>query len=141
MTPQAGAPTVAADQTYFNPNFQSYGNTYLIWGTDGVLQKYLVTSMSNKDRIVDLTIEQGAGFSAIEILMLDGQDIEIEVVDTTQYAPPTIASNPFVVAGPFGNYVVLMVAQNATLARKREGMRSWTFKSFTAIALGGGTPL
>ena len=139
--PQANAPTAAADTTFWNPNFQNYGNTYLIWGTDGVLQKYLVTSFSNKDRIIEVNIEQGAGFTADVILMMDGGDFEVEVVDTTQFAPPTIAQNPFAIVGPFGTFVVLMVAQTATLARKREGMRSWTFKSYTAINLGAGTPL
>ena len=133
MTPQAGAPTTAADQAFWNPNFQSYGNSYLIWGTDGVSQKYLVTSLGNKDRIEEVGITQGAGFTAIEILFLDGQDVNVEVVDTTQFAPPTLANNPFIIVTPFASLVVLMVAQNATLARKREGMRTFTFKSFNAI--------
>ena len=141
MTPQASSPTVVADAFQFGPNFQAWGNTYLIWGTDGVLQKYLVTSVSNKDRIIDNTIEQGAGFSAIKVLMKDGNDIEIEVVYTTQFAALTIAQNPFIVVTPDASYLVLMVAQNATLARKREGMRSWTFQSYTAISLPAGTPL
>jgi len=139
-TEQAVGATPGQISTQFNPNFQSYGNTYLIWGTDGVLQRYLVVSLSNKDRIVETSIEQGTGFTAVQILFLDGQDVEVEVVDSTAApGPPTIANNPFQIVTPTATMTVLMVAQSSTLARKREGMRSWTFKSFTAISLGGNT--
>ena len=141
MTPQAPLPTTASDTNYWNPNFQAYGNTYLIWGTDGVLQKYLVMSLSNKDRIIETGIEQGAGFTAIEILLKDGNDIDIEVVDTTEFAPPTLSQNPFLIVTPNATYTALMVGQSSNLARKREGMRNWSFKSFTAINLGSGNTL
>ena len=128
---------IGFDANNWSPNFQNQGNTYLIWGTGGLLQKYLVTSFSIKDRIFDVRIEQGAGFTADVILGLDGHDFDVEVVDTTLFAPPTIAQAPFAIASPLGVYSVLMVGQSANYARKREGMRTWNFADFTAIALSG----
>ena len=149
MNPWTGAPGGAThapgDVGYslynWNGNMANFGNTYLIWGTEGLLQFYLVVSFAIKDRIFDVRIEQGAGFTADVILGLDGHDFDVEVVDTTQYPPPTIVQAPFGIASPLGTFSVLMTGQAANYARKREGMRTWNFADFTAINLAAGTPL
>jgi hypothetical protein len=127
--------TVANDISTWNPNFQGYGNTYIVWGTEGIFGgAYIVTSANESQRIDEIDIEQGAGFEAIVMLLMKGLDVEIEVVDDTSITPPTIASNPFTLVTPFGTTNMLLVQNKANQARKREGMRTFTFKSFTAIA-------
>jgi hypothetical protein len=48
--------------------------------------------------------------------------------------PPTIANAPFSLVTPYGTVNMLLVGNKASQARKREGMRTFTFKSFNAIA-------
>jgi hypothetical protein len=122
------------DITTWSPNFESYGNTYIVWGTEGIFGSYIVVSANESQRIEEINIENGAGFEAVVILLNKGIDVEINVVDDTSIAPPVIANNPFVLVTPYGPPVSMaLVASKADQARKREGMRTFTFKSFTAI--------
>ena len=122
------------DITTWSPNFEAYGNTYIVWGTEGIFSSYIVVSANESQRIEEINIEQGAGFEAIVILLNKGLDVEIEVIDDTSVNPPTIASNPFSLVTPYGTVNMLLVGNKASQARKREGMRTYTFKSFNAIA-------
>ena len=125
--------TAANDIVTWSPNYEAYGNTYIVWGTEGVFGSYIVTSANTSSRIEEIDIEQGAGFEAIVILFNKGLDVELEVIDETDITPPSIYNNPFTLVTPFGTTPMLMVASKANQARKREGMRTFTFKSFTAI--------
>jgi hypothetical protein len=124
----------ANDIATWSPNFEAYGNTYIVWGTEGIYPPYIVVSASESQRIEEIDIQQGAGFTAILILLMDGLDVDIEVIDDTSIAPPTIAGNPFVIVTPYGSVPMALVSNKANQARKREGMRNFTFKSFTAIS-------
>jgi hypothetical protein len=126
--------TAANDITTWNGNFEAYGNTYIVWGTEGIYGSYIVTSANESQRIEEIDIEQGAGFEAIVILLNKGLDVELEVIDDTSITPPTIANAPFTLVTPYGTVPMLLVANKATQARKREGMRNFTFKSFNAIS-------
>ena len=117
----------------WNPNFEAYGNTYIVWGTEGIFGAYIVTTANESQRIEEIDIEQGTGFEAIVILLNKGVDVEIEVVDDTSITPPTIQNNPFTLVTPYGTIPMLLVGNKANQARKREGMRVFTFKSFNAI--------
>ena len=125
--------TAANSVTTWNGNFEAYGNTYIVWGTEGAFGSYIVTSANESQRIEEIDIEQGAGFEAIVILLNKGIDVEIEVIDDTSITPPTIASNPVALVTPYGSVNALLVGNKANQARKREGMRTFTLKSFTAI--------
>ena len=128
--------TAGNDISTWNGNFEAYGNTYIVWGTEGIVNAYIVVSANESQRIEEIDIEQGAGFEAIVILLNKGQDVEIEVVDDTSVLAPTVANNPYFLVTPYANPIqMLLVANKASQARKREGMRTFTFKSFTAIAL------
>ena len=124
------------DIVTWRPNFEAYGNTYIVWGTEGIFgDAYIVTSANESQRIEEIDIEQGAGFEAIVILLNKGIDVEIEVIDDTSIVPPpVIANNPFTLVTPYGTIPMLMVGNKASQARKREGMRTFTFKSFNAIS-------
>ncbi len=120
---------------FWNPNFQAYGNTFIVWGTEGIFGgSYIVTSANESQRIEEIDIEQGAGFEAIVILLNKGVDVEITVIDDTSITPPAIQNNPFVLVTPYGTIPMLLVGNKADQARKREGMRTFNFRSFNAIA-------
>lgn len=126
--------TAANSAATWSPNFQVYGISTIVWGTEGIFGSYIVTTARESQRIEEIDIEQGAGFEAIVILLNKGLNVEISVIDDTAIAPPQIQNNPFVLVTPFGTVNMLLVGSEADQARKREGMRQFTFKSFNAIA-------
>ena len=126
--------TAGNDVLVWSPNFVAWGNTYIVWGTEGFFGgAYIVTTADESQRIEEIDIEQGAGFEAIVIALNKGIDVEITVVDDTSIAPPTILSVVTLVT-PFGTVNMAMFGNKASQARKREGMRTFTFKSFNAIS-------
>jgi hypothetical protein len=135
INPNPGVnPTAGLDASTWGPNFQVWGNSYIVWGTEGIMGNYIVLSASESQRIEEINIMQGAGFTAIVVLLMDGVDVDIEVIDDTSIAPPTLANNPFMIVSPFGSIPMLMVNNTANQAPKREGHRSFKFKSFVAIS-------
>ena len=125
--------TASNDATLWSPNFAAYGNPLIVWGTEGILGSYIVTTASESQRIEEINIAQGAGFTAILILLMDGVTVDIEVVDDTTMVPPAFGSVS-ILTTPFGSIPMALTKNDANQARKREGMRSFTFKSFVAIA-------
>lgn len=137
-----GANLAFNDILIWNGNFAAWGISSIVWGTEGIYGStpptsgytgYIVVSANESQRIEEIDIEQGAGFEAIVMLLNKGLDVEIEVIDDSSIAPPTIASAVTLVT-PFGTANMLMVGSKASQARKREGMKTLTFKSFNAIA-------
>lgn len=124
--------TAANSQATWTPNFVVEGITTIVWGTEGIYTGYIVTTANSSSRIEEIDIEQGAGFEAIVILLNKGIDVELEVIDDTTVTPPNITTIVTLV-NPFGTIPMLMVSSKASQARKREGMRTFTFKSFNAI--------
>ena len=137
-------------QTLYGSNyFDANGLTTITWGTDGFglsgfgntsqvgwqgVAGYIVVSASQEDRIEEIDITQAAGFTAIVILLNDGKNVNIEVIDDTSINPPTINNNPLTFSSPFSaSFNVLLVASKADAAKKREGFRTFTLKSFNAI--------
>ena len=125
-------------QNEWTPNFYADGLTTLTWGTegDGIVNysSYIVMSYSEEDRIEEIDIEQGSGFEAIVILLNKGKNVKVQVVDDTAIAPPSLANNPLTISSPFSpNFGVLLVGRTGDAARKREGIREYTLKSFNAI--------
>lgn len=120
-------------------SFSVYGNTYIVWGTDWITTGagLIVTSATFKDRIIDLTVEQSAGYTAMFGMLNDGQDVDLECVDSTQFLPWNLNMNPFQIVSPKQSALtVILTGNQTTYARKREGMRTANFKSFTAFGLG-----
>ena len=125
--------TAATSSTTWTPNFNVNGLSTIVWGTEGLYAGYIVVSASESQRIEEINIEQGAGFEAIVILLNKGLDVEMEVIDDTNVSAPS--SGAIVIfSTPYGSTPMLLVANKANQARKREGMRTFTFKSFNAIA-------
>ena len=116
------------------PNFAAYGNPLIVWGTEGILGSYIVTTASESQRIEEINIAQGAGFTAILILLMDGITVDIEVVDDTSITNPPSVGSVATLVTPFGSIPMALTKNDANQARKREGMRSFTWKSFVAIS-------
>lgn len=104
----------------------------VVWGTDGVFSTYIVTSMRNAVTGEEILIQNGTGLTVIQILLNDGYQVDISVIDVGQ-GPPAFGSVASV-SGPFyaGNYRVVATSEDA--ARKREGEISFTAKKFTLIS-------
>lgn len=125
--------TAANSATNFSPNFTVAGNSFIVWGTDGEYPNYIVTTASQETRVSEIDIEQGTGFTAILILLNDGLDVDITVIDDTSVTPPIIGQT-VTLSTPFGSIPMALVKEKTDQARKREGMRTFNFKSFSAIA-------
>ena len=125
--------TAQNEVTAWSPNFAAYGVTTIVWGTEGIFGSYIVTSASESQRIEEIDIEQGAGFEAVVILLNKGFDVELTVIDDTAITPPTIANAPFTLVTPYGTVNMLLVGNKSDQARKREGMKNLTFRSYNAI--------
>jgi len=124
----------AASAATWSPNFIDEGLTTLVWGTEGIYAGYIVTSANEEFRVEEIDIEQGAGFEAIVILLNKGSNVELTVVDDTNQTPPSIGAIVSLL-NPFGAAInMLVVGQKSDQARKREGMRTITAKSYNAIA-------
>ena len=132
---------LANDTVAWSPNFAAYGVTTIVWGTEGIYGStpptpgytgYIVVSANESQRIEEIDIEQGAGFEAIVILLNKGLDVEIEVIDDASVTVPTFNVIVTLIT-PFGSVPMILVGSKANQARKREGMRTFTFKSFNAI--------
>jgi len=132
---QTNPPTAAGDIAAWSPYFESYGLTSIVWGTESILSGYIVVSANESQRIEEINIEQGAGFEAVVILLNKGLDVEIAVIDDTNVRPPSLL-NTVALVTPFAPATLMaLVGNKADQARKREGQRVFTFKSWNAITL------
>lgn len=122
-------------------DFTIAGVTTIIWGTSGMLpgagnlSSYIVTGASYAERVEEIDIMQSTGFTAIVALLNDGHDIELTVIDDSAINPPATGtvvtlSSPYATSG----IPMLKIADRGTAARKREGERVFSFKSYSAIA-------
>lgn len=127
------ANTIANSISNWAPNFEGYGITTVVWGTEGIYTGYIVVSANESSRIEEIDIEQGTGFEAIVVLLNKGLDVEIEVIDDTAVTPPNVTTIVTIIS-PFGTVPMALVMSKANQARKREGQRTFTLKSFNAIA-------
>lgn len=125
--------TAAQSAATWSPNFVVNGLTTIVWGTEGIYTGYIVVSANESNRIEEIDIEQGTGFEAIVILLNKGVDVELSVIDDTAVTPPDITTI-VTLSTPYGSIPMLMVGNKSDQARKREGMKTFTFKSFSAIA-------
>lgn len=125
--------TAADSASTWSPDFIVEGLTTIVWGTDGVYSGYIVTTANEQNRVEEIDIEQGDGFEAVVILLNKGVNVEVEVIDDTAVTPPSIGTI-VTLSTPYGSIPMLNVDNKASQARKREGMRTLTFKSYNAIA-------
>ena len=130
--------------------FKSEGLTNFVWGTDGWSAQslggsYIVNSIRATERVEPAIIENGSGLSAVQILLIDGLDYEITVVDSTSVTPPVSGTIATVLIpnliGPGGNSIssvavsALVVNANVSLAKKQPGERVIAVKTYTLFTV------
>ena len=93
---------------------------------------YVVLSANESQRIENIPIMQGAGFTAILVQLMDGLDVNIDVIDDTNVQPPAFGVSVQLLT-QFGSVPMALTKNEANQAPKREGHRSFTFQSFVAI--------
>ena len=124
-------------------NLKAEGITTLVWGSEGLFPgyAYIVTSASETARVDQNLVENSSGFQVLIVLLNQGYNIEITVVDDTNIPAPTVGTvvslvlpiNISVAQTAPSSITCLIVDVKADQARKREGMRSFTLMSFTAF--------
>jgi len=120
--------------------FLDYGYTTIVWGTEGfnqgALSGYIVKTVRPSQRVEELRIENGTGLTATEILLVDGVDYEVTVVDDTTAGIPTVG-DIWTLITPFdaGSFNFLLVNNSYNAARKQEGERVFLLRSFSLFDL------
>ncbi len=120
--------------------FIAEGYTTITWGTDWAasngLNGYIVKNVRDSERNEDIPIPNGTGLTATQIIIKDGYNYEVTVVDDTTIPAPTggnILSLQYPgINSPF-NFICITADYNA--ARKQEGERVMMLKAFTAFSL------
>ena len=110
----------------------------IAWGTDGMLTSTIVKSVRATQMIEEIKIEQGSGLTATQILLYDGDEIEITCVDDRSITWPLsggtitlINPQPNGTSGTSEVYQVLN--NNYAIARKAEGERTILAKRYLLI--------
>lgn len=129
----------------FVANLQNGITTTLAWGTESMHLSYIVKSARVQRMNDEVKIEQGSGLTAIDVVVQDGTQIEVTVVDDVKILPPDTGTvvyfvNPLDAAGfhsaPWGiaSRTGLYVIDNSyNMARKQEGERVLLCKVFNAM--------
>lgn len=116
------------------------GVTNIRWGTEGTQFNgfaAIVKSIRANDRVQEFTVENGTGLTATEILLDDGVDYEITIVDQATLPAPSIGDvvaldNPL---DGVSDMSFLVCNNNYNAARKQDGERVILAKAFTLISL------
>ena len=111
----------------------------LAWGTEGIMTGVIVKSLRSTPMIEEVKIEQGGGLTATQILIDDGDEIEITVVDDRSLTFPdtgttVVLFNPQPTGGTIAAGETMMVVNNNyNLAAKAAGERTILAKVYTLI--------
>ncbi len=107
--------------------------TTIVWGTDG-LYTGIVKSVRSSQMIEEIKIENGTGLTAVQILLDDGVQVEVTVVDDASFAYPEAGEAATIFQGITGGSLIFTVVENSTSnSRKQEGERTITGKKYTLI--------
>lgn len=117
--------------------------TTIVWGSgsfaQGSLAGYIVKNMKASERNEQIKIEQGAGLTAVNVLLTDGRAYEVTVVDDTNVTPPFGGSNVNVIIpnlkGPNAGLSTsfefgIVINNDYNAARKVEGERVLLINTF-----------
>lgn len=110
----------------------------LAWGTDDLYSGVIVTSMRPAQMIEEIKVENGTGLTSTEVLLNDGMQIEVTVVDDRNITWPLAGAvltllNPLP-TGVSATSILLQVVDNSYQAtRKAPGERTLLCKHYTLI--------
>lgn len=120
--------------------FKSEGYTTIVWGTDFAstdsFSGYIVVSVRPAQRVENPIIENGSGLTATSILLIDGYNYEITVVDDTAVSAPASGSVVSVTVPDNASAVTMWVIDNSyAAARKQPGERTLLCRSYTLFTV------
>jgi hypothetical protein len=110
----------------------------LAWGTDGMYTSVIVKTIRASQMIEEVKIEQGSGLTATDILIYDGDEVELTVVDDRAITFP-LAGGTVTLVNPQPNgtggtsELFQVINNNYTTARKVEGERTMLCKRYLLI--------
>lgn len=110
----------------------------LAWGTDGLYNGAIVKSIRAHQLIEEIKIEQGSGLTATQVLLNDGDEAEITVVDDRALTWPQAGStitllNPQPNGSSATSEIYQVVNNNYSTARKTDGERTILCKRYLLI--------
>ena len=111
----------------------------LAWGTDGLMTSVIVTSMRASRMVEEIPIENGNGIVSTQVLLKQGDSVEITVIDDRNVTWPdsgqviTSLVNPLPngTSATAQNFVVIDNSYQA--ARKAPGERTLLVKKYILI--------
>ena len=112
--------------------------TLLPWGTDGLLSGIIVKTIRASQMISEVQIEQGSGLTATDVLIYDGDEVEMTCVDDRAASWPlaggtVILNNPQPNGTSATQELYQVINNNFTTARKVEGERTMLCKKYLLI--------
>lgn len=108
------------------------------WGTDGIYSGVILKSIRSSRMIEEIKIENGTGLTSEQILLNDGDEAELTVVDDRAVTFPDSGNtvtilNPITASGNANSQTLQVVNNSYNAARKQEGERVILAKKYTLI--------
>lgn len=110
----------------------------LAWGTEGIYTGVIVKNVRASQMIEEVKIEQGSGLTITDILIYDGDEMELTVVDDRAVSWPLAGGTVTLInPQPNGNNgtseLFQVINNNYSIARKVEGERTMLVKKYLLI--------
>jgi hypothetical protein len=112
--------------------------TLLAWGTEVMWTSVIVKTVRASQMIEEVRIEQGSGLTATDVLIYDGDEMEMTCVDDRSITWP-LAGGTVTLINPQPNgtggtsELFQVINNNYTTARKVEGERTVLAKKYLLI--------
>lgn len=112
--------------------------TTIAWGTDGLYNGVIVTSIRPSQMIEEIKVENGTGNTATQVLINDGEQVEITVVDDRAISWPASGGtltllSPLATGGTATSTTYQVVDNSYQGTRKAPGERTLLCKRYILI--------
>jgi len=110
----------------------------LAWGTDGLYSTAIILSQRSQQMIEEIKVENGNGVTATQVLINDGTQIEITVIDDRALTWPLSGTTitmltPLPTGGAATSETLEVVDNSYQAARKAPGERTLLCKRYTLV--------
>ncbi len=127
-----------AGTAFITPSILKWGTQPYVNGT--FVTTCIVKSIKANPRVEEIKVENNGGFTGAEVLLYDGDDCEITVLDNTgvpnsPIAAPPIGSNVQLLLATGTNGLMMVIDNSVAGARKEPGEWTVKAKSFATITL------
>ena len=110
----------------------------LVWGTDSIYSGVIVKSHRSTPMVEEVKIENGSGITVTQIILYDGDEMELTVVDDRAISWP-LTGTPVSLYNPQPNgtggtlELFQVIYNNYNVARKSEGERTLLVKKYNLV--------